>query len=149
MADSDLELVIERVFDAPRDLVFRMWSDPDHFRNWAAPTGYSVVHLEMEFEVGGIYRVCLRSLDGDDVWIKGRYREISVPERFVLTTGWEQVDGSVQGETLLTVSFSDAGEQTRVVLRQTGFESPESLDGNTGGWNEVLDSLGEYLSSNL
>lgn len=99
-ANPDTELIIEREFDAPRDLVFKMWSDPEHFRNWAAPTGFRVVHLELDFQVGGIYRTCLESPDGKEFWIQGRYQQIEAPGWFSLTTGWEQEDGSVTGETL-------------------------------------------------
>lgn len=147
VVSSDIELQLEREFDAPRELVFKMWSDPAHFRNWAAPTGFTVTNLEMEFRVGGIYRVCLRSPEGEEFWIKGHYQEISEPEWFSLTTGWESPDGSVDHETLLTVTFEEAGERTRLTLRQTGFNSTESRDGNKGGWAEVLDSLFGYLKT--
>ncbi len=139
------ELVIERVFDAPRALVFKMWSDPEHFQRWAAPAGFEVTHLEMEFRVGGIYRVCLHSPDAGDVWIKGYYQEIAEPESFSLTTGWENDDGNVDHETLLTVTLEDIGDRTKLTLRQGKFDSAEARDGSTGGWNEVLESLARYL----
>lgn len=146
-ANSDREVKIERIVDAPRNLVFKMWSEPDHFRKWAAPSGFTVDSLEMEFRVGGLYRVCLRSPEGEDWWVRGRYREIVEPERFSLTNAWENKDGSTGTETLLTVTFEDLGDQTKVTLHQAEFQSVESRDGNATGWSETLDRLPEYLAT--
>ncbi len=141
------ELVIERVLDAPRELVFRMWSEPGHFRNWAAPVGMKVAELEMDFRPGGAYRVCLASDDGSRTWIKGRFGEIDEPERFTLVSGFEDADGNVGHETLMTVTLEAIGDRTKLTLRQGEFDSTQAMEGSRGGWNEVLDSLVEYVGS--
>lgn len=145
---EDRELVIERVLDAPRELVFKMWSDPHHYRKWAYPVdGFKVTHLEMDFQVGGIYRICLRSPEGVDYWIRGNYREIVEPEWFTRTNAWENKDGSISQETLFTVTFEAIGEKTKLTLHQAEFDSVEDRDSQSGGWDGTLDSLVSYLES--
>lgn len=146
-AASDRELRIERLLDAPRDIVFKMWTDPEHYKNWAAPKGFTVEHLEMEFKVGGLYRICLRSPEGEDWWVRGRYKEIVELEHFSLTNAWENEDGSTGQETVLAVTFEDLGSQTKLTLHQAEFDSVESRDGHASGWSETLDRLPEYLAT--
>ncbi len=147
MNSTERELRVERVVNAPRELVFRMWSEPAHFKQWAAPKGFTVESLQMDFRVGGIYRICLRSPEGDDYWVRGKYREIVPLERFSLTNAWENEDGTTGPETLLTVSFEDRGQQTKLVLHQAEFDSLESRDGHMSGWEETLDQLPGYLKT--
>ena len=69
-------LVVTRIFDAPRTLVFRAWSTPEHLANWFRPTGFTLPSCQVDFRVGGSYRLCMRSPEGKDYWVHGVYREI-------------------------------------------------------------------------
>jgi len=96
------ELVIERVFDAPRQLVWQAWTDPQQMLKWGGPRSHPIVHGEGEFKVGGKWRACLRSVEtGEDLWQGGEYREIKPPEKLVHTFHWEDDDGKPENEMLI------------------------------------------------
>jgi uncharacterized protein YndB with AHSA1/START domain len=145
MADA-LELTLVRDIDAPRSLVFRVWTAPEHLVRWWAPRNadgrdWSTPHCQIDFRPGGAWRICIRSPDGEDHWQHGRYREIVEPERIVLTFAW---DG--RPESTIDVTFEAlAPERTRITFRQIGFENEQSRDGHREGWNGVLDRLVERL----
>jgi uncharacterized protein YndB with AHSA1/START domain len=113
------KLVIERVFAAPRQLVWDAWTDP-------------IVHGEGEFKVGGKWRACLRSLEtGEDLWQGGVYREIKPPEKLVHTFHWEDDDGMPENEMLLELTFEEEGpKKTKLTLKQSEFRSVEQRDGH-------------------
>ena len=139
------ELVVERVFDAPRGLVFKAWSEPKHMMHWFAPKGFTVPACEMDFRVGGRYRLCMRSPHGRDHWVHGEYREIVAPERIVWT-GTLEDDGN---ETLTTVTFDDHDGKTKLTVHQTySFES-DSTRGAPQGWAETLERLADYVANQL
>ena len=147
MTTGQHELTIERVFDAPPELVFDCWASADHMSKWSGPAGFTVPHMEIDFRVGGKYRACLRSPEGHEMWVSGTYREIDRPNSFVLALAWEGDDGALGSETVMTVSFAETSDgKTMLTLRQAGFDSTEARDGNEGGWNETLDGLVHYLA---
>ncbi len=112
-------LVITRVFDAPRKLVFAMWTDLGHLRNWMGPRDHPAVQVEADLRPGGSWRTCLRSRDGGrDLWQRGVYQEIVEPERLVYTFSWDQEDGAPGHETLVTITFEEQGGKTLMTLRQ-------------------------------
>jgi len=82
---QDRQLVITRVFDAPRELVFKAWTDPEHLERWYAPKGCTTTIRKLEFRRGGVFHHCIRNPRVGDCWCKGAYREIVVPERIVYT----------------------------------------------------------------
>jgi uncharacterized protein YndB with AHSA1/START domain len=139
------ELLIERVFNAPRELVFRAWTDPAHIRNWFGPRDYPATQVTMDVRPGGRWRGCLRSTEtGNDLWVGGVYREIVPPERLVFTFAWEE-EGERGLETLVTITFAEQGAKTLMTFRQTPFQSAGELDGHRGGWTSSFDRLGDYL----
>ena len=143
---ADRELVITRVFDAPRGLVFKAWTGPEHLECWqGAPRGFTVTAHKMEVRPGGAYRVCMRSPEGVDHWLQGVYREIVEPERLVFTHVWLDAQGRPGKETLVTITFAERGGKTELTLHQTGFKSVESRDGHKGGWTSTFDRLADYL----
>ena len=83
------ELVITRVFDAPRALVFKAWTEPDRLVRWWGPQGFTTPFCTMDLRPGGAVRFCMRSPEGTDHWLQGVYREIVAPERLVCTWAWE------------------------------------------------------------
>ena len=139
-------LEITRVFDAPRDLVFSMWSNPDHVRRWWHPSGFTTPAFEMDFREGGRYRYCIRN-GTTDSWAEGVYREISVPERLVFTFRWDSGDAVHGADTLVTVTFKAQGDKTLMTFRQEPFASLERRDAHAVGWGQVLDSLAEFIAT--
>ena len=89
------ELVITRIFDAPRELVWRAWTDPEHFKHWWGPKYYTAPFCKMDFHVGGTYLNCMRSPEGQDYWSTGVYKEIVPMERIVYTDSFADAEGNV------------------------------------------------------
>ncbi len=143
--DSSLtgELVITRVFDAPRSLVFKAWTQPEHMMRWWGPKGYTTPTCEMDVRPGGALRLCMRSSEGTDIWIRGVFREVVEPERLVFTA----IDNAeVSHETVIVVTFEELNGKTRLTMHQT-FAKAETSRGAKEGWNSSLDRLGEFLST--
>jgi len=142
----DRELWITRTFDAPRELVFKAWTEPEHARHWFAPEGCTVESVTMDVRPGGAWRSCMRWPDGSDHWQGGVFREIVPPERLVFTYAWEDADGRPKHETLVTVRLVERAGKTELTFHQAAFESESSRDSHAGGWNSTLTLLGEHLA---
>ena len=148
-------LVIERVFDAPRELVWRAWTEPEHFMRWYGPNGFTVPTCEIDFRVGGRRLIGMRSPDGQDYWTTGVYLEIAPLERFVATESMADEHGNVVGmggdaplETTVTVTLEDlGGGRTKVTLRQVGWTDDSMAAGASAGWNQAFDKLAEVLAT--
>jgi uncharacterized protein YndB with AHSA1/START domain len=136
------ELVITRVFDAPRDLVFKAWSDPEMLKHWWGPTGFTLPFLEMDQRVGGKWRACMRAPDGTNHWQHGVTREVVPSERLVFTTVWEH---DPENQMLVSIDLVAKGKKTEMTLRQRLFRSVEERDGHRVGWSQSLDRLADYL----
>ena len=147
-ADPGGVLVIERTFDAPRDLVFRCWSESQHFGRWIGPQGFTTTILTWEPRRGGSYRLHMRGPDGQEYWQQGVFVEIVPPERIVRTFCWADAEGRpTLPETLLTVDFADLGGQTKLTLNQAVFESVNARDAHHGGWSSSLERFADYLAA--
>jgi len=139
------ELVITRIFDAPRALVWRMWIDPRHAMQWWGPRGYPATHMTLDVRPGGRWRHCLTSREtGAALWQHGVCREVVMPERLVFTFQWE-TEGERGLETIVTVTFADLGGKTRMDFRQTPFQSDAERDGHRDGWTSTFDRLVDHL----
>jgi len=144
---ADRVLVITRIFDAPRSLVFKAWTEPEHMVNWFGPRGFTSKVLKNDLRPGGAYRIHMRGPDGDDHWSQGVFREIVPPERLVMVGSWADADGNpTRPETTLTLLFEDVGGKTRLTLHNAVFESVTARDLHEGGWSTSLDCLAEYLA---
>jgi len=144
MSATDREIVISRVFDAPRDLVYRAWTDPDLMMRWLAPKDFTVLFAEADLRVGGKWRSGMRSPDGTDYFMHGAYRAIVESELLVFTHAWEDdtEPGHEPGHyTLITVTFSDASGGTAMTFHVAGLTSDESRDGQHAGWSQAFDHL--------
>ena len=153
--DNSIKLQITRVFDAPRELVFKAWTDPDQFKQWfgaAACDGASLRSVKVDARVGGKYRLQMRQANGEYFTSVGTYREVKPPERIVFTWEFEK-DGSGDEfgeveppEMLVTVEFKARGKQTELILTHEKFATTQSRDGHNEGWNRCLNALGEFVS---
>jgi uncharacterized protein YndB with AHSA1/START domain len=141
------DAVIERVYDAPRRLVFKCWAEPERAARWWGPKGFTTIECRMDIRPGGTWRLGMRGDDGTEHWRRGVYREVVEPERLVFTFGREEPDGSLGPETLVTVTLAEAGTGTRLTLRQTAFPSAASREATLRGWTSSLERFEEYLMS--
>ena len=151
------EIVITRIFDAPRELVWKAWTAPEHFKRWWGPRDYTCPFCQMDLRVGGKYLNCLRSPEGQDFWSTGVYKEIVPLERIVYTDSFADREGNVVPAThygmsadfplelLLTVTFEEQGGKTKMTLRHVGIPAGEMSDLTAAGWNESFDKLPESL----
>ncbi|MBI4274555.1 MAG: SRPBCC domain-containing protein [Rhizobiales bacterium] len=139
-------LVITRVFNAPRELVFKAWTDPHHAKNWWGPRDYPGTHIEMDVRPGGAWRHCLTSTEtGKELWQHGMFRDVVPPERLVFTFVWEE-SGERGLETLVTVTFAEQNGKTLMTFRHEPFQSLEERDGHRGGWTSTFERLDEHLA---
>jgi uncharacterized protein YndB with AHSA1/START domain len=140
--EADGVLAFTRTFDAPRTLVWRLWSDPQHRLRWWGPEGMGLSQLEMDFREGGAWRMVMHHLvTGYDHPVHGVFREIREPSRLSFT----YINDSDGIETLVTVDLSDAGERTEMRFRQAPFADASNRDGHGWGWGSTLDLLDDYL----
>ncbi|HZP77998.1 MAG TPA: SRPBCC domain-containing protein [Pseudolabrys sp.] len=140
------ELVVTRFFDAPRELVFKMWTDPAHARHWWGPRDYPVTQLSLDARPGGKWRGCLTSTqDGRALWQHGVFREVVPPARLVFTFVWEE-EGERGTETVVTVTFTEENGKTRMVMWQTPFQSAPERDGHGFGWASTFNRLTQHLN---
>ena len=143
---SDREIVMTRVFDAPRNLVFEAHSSCEHMSHWWGPIGYKFVSCEIDFRSGGAWRIVHAGPDGEEYGFRGEYREIVRPERIVWTFEFEGMPGHVSVETM-TLEEHDG----KTTLAATSvFDSVEARDGMLqsgmeSGAAETYDRLDEYL----
>lgn len=145
---ADRVLVITRIFDAPRSLVFKAWTESEHMARWFGPRGFTSTVLRNELRPGGAYRIYMRDPDGDDHWTQGVYREVIPPERLVMVGSWADAHGNpTRPETTLTLLFEEHGNKTKLTLHNAVFESVTARDLHQGGWNSSLDCLAEYLAT--
>src|SRR3954463_9760812 len=152
-------LVITRIFDAPRELVFKVWTDPKHIVNWWGPGGFTAPHATVDLRVGGALHYCMRGPDGKDYWTKGFFHEIVVPEKIVCTMFFSDKDGNLRsaadygmgadfpGEMLDTVTFEKvAGNKTRLTIRRSTPMAISKKYMEDQGWNSSLDKLAAELA---
>jgi len=149
------EVVITRTFEAPRELVWRAWTDPVIMRQYWGPKGFTSPACEIDLRVGGKYLACMRSPDGMDYWSTGTYREIVPLERIVATDSFADPEGNIVPasyygmsgdwpvEMLVTVTFEGQGNTTKLTLRHSGIEgfTEKDMQDMRQGWDETLDKL--------
>jgi uncharacterized protein YndB with AHSA1/START domain len=153
--DNNIKLQLTRVFDAPREMVFKAWTDANQFQQWfgaAACNGSTLESTKVDARVGGKYRLQVRSADGEYFTSTGIYREVKPPELLVFTWQFEK-DGSGDEfgeveppEMLVTVEFKARGKQTELTLTHERFASVESRDRHNEGWTRCLNALGEFVA---
>lgn len=141
---TEITLNLRRIFKAPREKVFRAWTDPEELKKWWGPEGYATASAEVDLRVGGKYRLGMRKLpDGEIFYLSGIYREVRPPERLVYTWRWEAEPD--YGETLVTVEFREVKGSTEVVLTHERFPTEKARDDHNRGWSGCLDRLAKLF----
>jgi uncharacterized protein YndB with AHSA1/START domain len=158
-ASQAAPLVIERTFDAPADLIWQMWTEPEHFRGWYGPDGADVPVAKMDVRVGGGRLVCMEMKTPAglvQMWFTGEYREVVENQRLVYTESMSDESGNVlspseagvpQGHPTTTeviVELEDLGERTRMVVTHIGV--PAGSPG-AAGWATALDKLADRVEA--
>ena len=152
-------VVIERSFDAPVDLIWQMWTDPEHFKAWYGPDGATIPVAKMDVRVGGTRLVCMEmETPGGpmQMWFTGEYREVVENERLVYTESMSDENGNVMTPsdmnmpeehpttTEVRVELEDVGGRTRMVMTHSGI--PAGSPG-AAGWAMALDKLSALLGT--
>lgn len=155
--------VISRTYDAPRERVFKLWTDREHLLRWWGPKGVTVVSCRNDLRPDGIMHYCLRTSDGHTMWGKWVYREIESPSKLVFVNSFSDEHGSVTRhplapiwprEMLSTITFTEQSGRTTVTIEWVPINASASenetfetgRDSMQQGWTGTLDQLGEYLS---
>jgi len=141
----DDELLIERTFDAPVALVFRIWEDRDHMVRWLGPKGFACTQLESDFRPGGKWRACIMSAAYGESWMGGEYKQIEKNKRIVYSFAWADGRDQPGMETLVTIDFYERDGKTIQRFHQTPFISIEARDSHVSGWNESFDREQDYV----
>ena len=153
------ELIIERSFDAPVDVVWLMWTDPNHFKQWYGPDGAVIRSAQMDLQVGGARRVSMEVVTPNgpmQMWFTGEHREVVENRRLVYTESMSDEHGNVLSATDLgmpaghptttevRVELEDLGARTKMVMTHVGIagDSP-----GAAGWTMAFDKLGARLSA--
>ena len=145
------QFVISRIFKAPRDLVFKAWTDPKYIARWWGPKDFTAPVVEVDFRVGGQFLFCMRSPAGVEYWNKGEYREITVPERIVSVMHFCDAQGNLKTPTdygmgpdfplqmldVVTFEIIDADSTLLTLHRNHTLERAQRL-GEDQGWAESL-----------
>lgn len=155
---------ISRIFDAPRDLLFKVQTQPEHLARWLSPAGFETIHAAMDFRVGGSYHYGIRGPGGMEMWGKQQYREIVPNEKLVHLQSFSDKDGGLGQHPmspqwpkymLATTTFEDAGPgKTKLTITWQPYESDETgnaafdaaRDGMVQGFSGTFDKLATYLA---
>ena len=155
--DVETALTIRRTFAAPRDVVFRAWTEPDRLKQWwGVEEAFSTPIAEVDLRVGEAYRLGMLAPGKDNPFIAGGvYKEVSPPAKLIYTWVWEGGEGADSPvdaahtagfqEMLVTVEFNDLGQTTEVVLTHEYFPDQHSRDEHNQGWNGCFGQLARLL----
>jgi uncharacterized protein YndB with AHSA1/START domain len=157
------DFVISRVLNAPRELVWKSWTEVERLKQWWGPKGFKVVHAALDLRPNGAFHYGMTSPDGHDMWGKFTFREISAPSRLVFLSSFSDPDGNITRapfpglqwplKMLTTVTLAECDGKTELTIRAAAFEAtPEEQktfdgfhDSMRGGWGGTLDILSDYL----
>ena len=160
---SGEEFVITRVFDAPRSLMWRVWTECDHLKHWWGPKGFQVRVCKNDLRTGGLLHYCLQSPEGLEIWGKFAYREVVPPERLVFINSFSDESGATARhplnqawplEILSTITFDEKDGGTAVTVHWVPFEATEEerrtfAEGRASmqqGWGGTMEQLAGYLA---
>jgi uncharacterized protein YndB with AHSA1/START domain len=160
--ENDRVLVLERIFDAPRELVFNMFKEPEHLKQWWGPNGWELPVCNVDFRSGGVWHYCMKCVDqnqgdyyGMESWGKGVYKEIIEPGKIVYVDSFSDSEGNVNEampSTTITLEFIDLDGKTKLINRAE-YVSAEALktvtdmgmiQGITETWNRLEEILQQH-----
>jgi uncharacterized protein YndB with AHSA1/START domain len=155
--------VISRTFDAPREKVWKVWTDRERLLQWFGPKGFKMTTANLDLRPGGSFHYCLKSPDGKEMWGKFVYREIEAPSRIVLVNSFSDATGGITRhplsatwplEMLSKTAFTEESGKTKITLEWSPLNPTEderrtfdgAHEGMKQGWAGTFDQLAEYLA---
>ena len=157
--NSKEAVVIERIFDASVDFIWQMWTNPEHFKKWCGPKGFTVPVAEMDVHVGGKHLFGMESPDGSmKMWSTGEYTEVVPNVRLVYTDSPADENGNVvspsamgmpegyPATTEVTIVLEDIGGRTKMVMTHAGVPAES---GASAGWEQAFDKLADHIKTAL
>jgi uncharacterized protein YndB with AHSA1/START domain len=148
LADCNgLALHLEKVVHAAAETVFAACVEPERLSEWWGPVGFTTLGVELDVREEGRYRITMQPPDGEAFHLRGRFREVDPPRRLAYTFEWEEPDPNDR-ETIVTLSFLDHPDGTKLVLDQGLFATDARLALHTAGWTETLARLEQFLTCN-
>ncbi|MEL6268555.1 MAG: SRPBCC domain-containing protein [Chloroflexota bacterium] len=157
MSDSPVSenaVIVERIFDAPVDVIWQMWTQAEHFKHWYGPQGFTVPVADIDVREGGKRLVCLNMQTPGgpmDMWTTGEYTEVLTNQRLVYTENMADAEGNIlppgdmnPGETVITVQLEDIDGRTKLTLTHAGI--PAGSPG-ASGWEQALAKLAEHVKT--
>ncbi len=162
--DDSPEFVISRTFDAPRELVWKAWTESERLAQWFGPKGAKIISSNNDLRTGGIYHYGMRTPDGTEIWGRWVYREIEEPSRLVFVNSFSDPEGGITRhpfapdwplEMLSTIAFDEIGGKTRITVRWSPINATElernvfreGMPSMEQGWGGTLEQLTAYLAS--
>lgn len=151
------DLIIERVFDAPRELVWQVWTQAEHLKQWWGPESFTAPEIQVDLRVGGKYLFCMTSPDGENYWSTGVFTEIVPIERFTFTDNFADEHGNIvdpsyygmdegfSDQMEVTVTLEDLGDKTKMTMTQRGIAPGAMFEGTHSGWSGSFDKLAAHL----
>lgn len=162
-APGSREFTLTRTFDAPRALVYRVWTQVEHLAGWFGPKGFPVVSSTLDLRPGGAYHYGMRAANGNEMWGKWVFEEVVPPERLVFRSSFSDPQGGTTRHAMApdwplemrsTVTFAEAAGRTLLTLRTVAVHASDSerrafeagFQSMTGGWGGTFDQLAGYLA---
>ena len=146
---NEKTVALTRVFEAPRERVFACWTRAEHLQHWFAPKGFTIHSCETDPKPGGIFRLCMRTPDGTDHWVRGQYVEVDAPSRLLIQCAADDAKGVERLHEVIDVTFTESRGRTTVainaVARGPSDEAAAMLKGMDKGWAQTVDRLGTHL----
>ncbi len=151
------EIVINRNFNATRQMVWKALTEPNWIRQWWGPKDFTAPVIQNELRVGGKYLYCMRSPDGKNYWSTGTFREIDAPAKLVYTDSFADEKGNTVSpayygfgpdfpqETMVAITLEDLKDKTRLTLMGSGPPSEKDCNDEIAGWNQSFDKMAEVL----
>jgi uncharacterized protein YndB with AHSA1/START domain len=154
--------VISRVFDAPRERVWKAWTEAAQLKQWWGPAGFKVHTCKVDLRPGGVFLYGMTTPDGKDMWGRFVYREIQAPNKLVFIVSFSDPQGGVTRhpwsanwplQTLSTVTFEEQGRKTKVTVQWVPHDAAEverktfdeGRDSMKQGWGGTMDQFADYL----
>lgn len=153
MTTQNNTILIERIFEAPRDLVWQAWTQPEHLMRWWGPKAFTSPACKIDLRVGGTYHTCMLAPNGTEYWSTGTFIEVSPVERLKFTDSFADSEGNVVSgayynmpsdvpmEMTVTVELFDMGDKTRMVLTHGLVEDKGMKDAMTASWQQSFDKM--------
>ena len=163
MSDNTVSIdaiVIERTFEAPIDFIWQLWTQPEHFKQWYGPAGFTVPVADMDVRVGGKRLICMQTPDGSmKIWTTGEYTQVVPNERLAYTDSPVDEHGNVVSPSVygmndehpliteVTVLLEDLGGRTKMTMTHAGL--PANEQGASQGWSQTFAKMADYIETVL